>query len=149
VIQQRTRRRLGRHFVIEEFDSNDGRRVPAGQEAALQHLVDWWLTPLRAEFGAVHVLSGYRSPEHNAAVGGASRSVHMLRTPMPAPHGRWRPMAAAADVTCAEGSPREWSAWAGRERQAQHELAGHGRGGIGTYITFMHLDTGPWRRWTG
>ncbi len=144
-----TRRRVSRHFVVEEFDSRDGARVPVDQVGALVHLADWWLEPLRAEFGAVTILSGYRSVAHNVAIGGARRSVHLLTTPMPAPHGRWRPMAAAADVTCAEGSPREWSAWAGRERQSSHELAGHGRGGIGTYITFMHVDTGPWRRWTG
>jgi hypothetical protein len=147
VIRQRTRRRLSRHFVIEEFDSRDGLHVPGDLVDAVAHLVDWWLTPLRSEFGAVTILSGYRSPAHNRAVGGASRSVHLLTTPMPAPHGAWRPMAAAADVTCSGGSPREWSAWATRERAASHQLSGHGRGGIGTYITFLHLDTGPWRRW--
>jgi hypothetical protein len=144
-----TRRRLSRHFVVEEFDSRDGAHVPVGRESALVHLADWWLEPLRSAFGPVTILSGYRSPAHNLTVGGARRSVHLLTTPMPAPHGHWRPMAAAADVTCAEGSPRDWSAWAGRERKANHELGGHGRGGIGTYITFLHLDTGPWRRWTG
>ncbi len=144
-----TRRRLSRHFVIEEFDSRDGARVPAGYEQAFVDLVDWWLEPLRSEFGAVTILSGYRSAAHNLAVGGARRSVHLLTTPQPAPHGRRRVMAAAADIQCAEGSPARWSAWATRERRDSRELAGHGRGGIGTYITFLHLDTGPWRRWTG
>jgi uncharacterized protein YcbK (DUF882 family) len=149
VTLQRTRRRLSRHFAVEEFDSRDGRRVPADLEGSLLHLCDWWLEPLRSEFGAVTILSGYRTHAHNLAVGGARRSVHLLQTPMPAPHGQWRPMAAAADVRCAEGSVGQWAAWAVRERSASHQLAGHGRGGIGTYRTFMHLDTGPWRRWTG
>lgn len=145
----RSRRRLSRHFVIEEFDSRDGARVPAAQAGALVHLCDWWLEPLRSEFGPVTILSGYRSAAHNLAVGGARRSVHLLTTPMPAPHGRSRPMAAAGDVQCERGSAAQWAAWAARERSASHELAGHGRGGIGTYFTFVHLDTGPWRRWTG
>lgn len=142
-----TRRRLSRHFVIEEFDSRDGARVPDDLAGALVHLADWWLEPLRAEFGAVTILSGYRSAAHNLTVGGARRSVHLLTTPMPAPHGKWRPMAAAADIRCAQAGPPEWSAWATRERRMSHELAGHGRGGIGTYFAFVHLDTGPWRRW--
>jgi uncharacterized protein YcbK (DUF882 family) len=148
-MKQRTRRRLSPHFVIEEFDSHDGAHVPAEHIEAFQHLVDWWLTPLRSQFGPVTILSGYRSLAHNASVGGARKSVHLLTTPLPRPYGRSRSRAAAADVTCAEGSPADWSRWAGVERQAQEHLGERGRGGIGTYITFVHLDTGPWRRWAG
>jgi hypothetical protein len=146
-MRQRTRRRLSPHFVIEEFDSHDGAHVPGEHIGAIQHLVDWWLTPLRSQFGPVTVLSGYRSLAHNASVGGARKSVHLLRTWLPRPYGRATTRAAAADVRCAEGSPADWTRWALLERQEQQHLADRGRGGIGTYPSFIHLDTGPWRRW--
>jgi len=147
VIDTRSRRRLSPHFVVEEFDSRDGARVPDEHLDAIAKLVDWWLTPMRAEFGAVTVLSGYRSHAHNLRVGGARHSVHLLSTRLPNADPRFGAVAAAADVTCAEGSPRQWSSWAGHHRQAHAKLGPRGRGGIGTYITFLHLDTGDWRRW--
>ena len=36
------------------------------------------LEPIRAQFGPVHVHDGYRSPEHNAAVGGKPTSYHQF-----------------------------------------------------------------------
>lgn len=144
---KKTRFRLSQHFVLEEFDSHDGAQVPFAHRQAIANLVHWWLEPMREEFGAVRILSGYRSFAHNQSVGGASKSVHLLRTPLPDRGRRSTQLAAAADVLCAKGSPREWSAWAGLERQAQPNLGNRDRGGIGTYLTFLHLDTGPWRRW--
>jgi hypothetical protein len=145
--QRATRHRLGPHFVVEEFDSRDGARVPPRHERALRELVHWWLEPLRSEFGPVTVHSGYRSASHNLAIGGASRSVHLLTTPMPNYHGRHALMAAAADVTCAEGSPELWAGWAATHRTPHQFLSSRRRGGIGRYPTFVHLDTGARRDW--
>lgn len=144
---QQTRRRLTRHFVIEEFDSSDGARVPPEHYAALEHLCDWLLEPLRAGFGPVTVHSGYRSFPVNRRVGGAKRSVHLLRTPLPDRGRRSSTVAAAADVTCAEGTPSIWAGFARAERRESVHLAQRGRGGVGQYSGFVHLDTGPARDW--
>jgi uncharacterized protein YcbK (DUF882 family) len=144
---RRTRRRLSPHFVIEEFDSHDGGLVPADQVAAIQHLVDWLLEPLRAAFGPVTVLSGYRTASHNAAVGGARASVHMLRTPLPGRGQRSGTAAAAADVTVAGQSPFIVAGWSRAECRESAHLAAKGRGGVGRYPNFVHLDTGPARNW--
>lgn len=71
------------------------------------------------------VTSGYRSPEHNAAVGGATKSQHMLGT--------------AIDVLTANVDPHKL--------QAAAEDAGFT--GVGTYPDqgFLHLDVGPHRTW--
>ncbi len=143
------RLRLSEHFVIEEFDSKDGARVRPRDEGGIAHLVEWWLEPMRAYFGPVTVHSGYRSLARNQVVGGAPRSVHLLRTPLPRrPAGSHTP-AAAADVTCATGTPAGWQRWAQQHRRRHPSLSLHGRGGIGHYASFVHLDTAPLRDWNG
>lgn len=144
---RRTRWRVSEHFVIEEFDSGDGAQVRKADHGAILHLVEWWLEPMRDVFGAVTVHSGYRSYAHNIAVGGARGSVHLLTTALPAHHGRAYVKAAAADVSCAEGTPGRWARWARTHRRASSHLHGHGRGGIGSYPTFVHLDTSGEREW--
>jgi hypothetical protein len=144
-----TRQVLSRHFVIEEFDSKDGARVRLRDEGGIAHLVEWWLEPMREQWGAVTVHSGFRSLAHNAAVHGARRSVHLLRTPLPGrPAGSSTP-AAAADVTCARGTPAGWHLWAQQHRRRHPHLSLHGRGGIGQYASFIHLDTAALRDWNG
>jgi len=44
---------------------------------ALETLCNYILEPVRANFGPVHVSSGYRSPAVNALIGGSSSSQHM------------------------------------------------------------------------
>ncbi len=147
---RRSRRNpLSPHFVIEEFDSHDGARVPHRQEHALVHLCEWWLEPLRGFFGPVTIHSGYRTPAHNQAVGGARSSVHLLRTPLPLRGAGSTRAAAAADVTCATGSPAAWATWAEQHRRRFPHLAMRQRGGIGLYPSFLHLDTAPLRDWDG
>ncbi len=143
----RTRHRLSAHFVIEEFDSRDGARVPPRHEGAVALLAEWWLEPLRARFGAVTVHSGFRSLAHNLAVNGSPHSVHMLTTSLPEHEGRTMRAAAAADVVCATGSPSGWAAWATEHRRRHDHLAERGRGGIGHYASFIHLDTARLRSW--
>ncbi len=118
-------------------------------EGGIAHLVEWWLEPMRAFFGPVTVHSGYRSLARNELVGGAARSVHLLRTPLPRRAHLSRTPAAAADVTCATGSPSGWAQWAEQHRRRSEHLAGHQRGGIGHYASFVHLDTASLRDWDG
>jgi uncharacterized protein YcbK (DUF882 family) len=125
-------RRAGRHFLVSEFDCRDGSKVPVAALGELEHLVAELLDPLRRRFGLTAVLSGYRTTQHNATVGGARSSWHLYRL---AP-GR----GVAADVRCARGTPRDWAAF----------LAARGAGGLGTYRDFVHVDTRrDHARWRG
>lgn len=91
------------------------------------------LDKLREELGAaITMLSTYRSPAYNTAVGGEPASFHM----------KFR----AIDFSCTSGSPTEWAnklrSWRGKEftlpgNAGQFEF----RGGIGLYPTFAHVDT--------
>jgi hypothetical protein len=63
----------------------------------LKALCQSCLQPIRDKFGPVTILSGYRSPELNRAVGGSKTSAH--------PHGY------AADITVPGYSTREVALW--------------------------------------
>ena len=86
---------------------------------------------LRAEFGPTRVTSAYRAPDHNAEVGGAPNSLHLVFN--------------ALDVMPREAGPMNWA----------HFLRAKGLdtlGGIGQYASFIHMDTRflmfgrtPWR----
>lgn len=89
------------------------------------------LQSLRTELGKpVQINSAYRSLEHNANVGGAKYSMHMLGI--------------AFDVSLI-----------GQDRAQLTALAEkHGFNGIGQYRNFIHMDTRPWKarwdkRWRG
>lgn len=113
---------LSPHFRLAEFASKDG---------ADKVLVDDDLVTLlekirEAVGGAVVINSGYRSPAHNAAVGGVSSSQHL--------YGR------AADIVVEGASPLLVG------QIAEYYL--DRRGGIGVYQTFTHVDTRAIRsRW--
>ena len=49
----------------------------AAQIESLRHLCETVMQPIRDHFGAVSIHVGFRSPELNAAVGGAATSQHM------------------------------------------------------------------------
>lgn len=127
-----TRRRLTRHFTIEEFDCNDGTRVPKEYEEELERLCRTFLEPMRSRFGTCFVHSGYRTVTYNRAIGGARSSYHVytLRRPR---------AGVAVDVSFAHGNPRRWKRAARRIRRSRRG----GRGGIGYYPAggFVHLDT--------
>ena len=109
------------NFKPEEFDCKGTGRIALDPNAmdALQSL--------REEIGKPFVIvSGYRSPEHNAAVGGAKRSKHMEGI--------------AFDVSMRGHDAEAFRAAAAR----------HGFNGIGSYSTFTHIDTRSNRaRWSG
>ena len=70
--------KITEHFDVTEFDCHDGTQYPKEKNA-------WVLLPLcisleriRLEIGRpIYIMSGYRTPEHNRAVGGAEFSRHM------------------------------------------------------------------------
>ncbi|MBT9559904.1 MAG: peptidoglycan-binding protein [Myxococcales bacterium] len=120
---------LTAHFALNEFRSKDGAGFPRSVIPVLRELAEN-LEVLRAEVGPIGITSGYRSPAHNRAVGGAKNSYHV------------RGM--AADITVAGMTPRQ-------VRAKVLSLIASGRmkqGGIGLYSTFVHYDTrGYAARW--
>jgi hypothetical protein len=88
-----------------------------------------YIMRVQAKFGRqLQVNSGYRSPEYNSRIGGATRSKHMDGT--------------ALDVT--------WSGFDEQTKRQFIEMAQEeGFLGIGVYSSFIHVDLGPRRRWGG
>ncbi|GIL02983.1 MAG: hypothetical protein BroJett030_28820 [Alphaproteobacteria bacterium] len=83
------------------------------------------LDALRQHYGApIYISSAYRSPAYNGAIGGATNSLHMAFK--------------AIDFTVASGSagPRQWA-----DTLRQFRSQGLFAGGIGTYGSFVHVDT--------
>lgn len=114
---------LSQHFYRHEFACRCCGKAVVSPEliASLEALRDRIGTP-------IHILSGYRCPEHNRAVGGAASSEHLL--------GK------AADITTA------------LPLQTLHKealrIASFAHGGIGIYPenNFLHLDVrGHLARW--
>lgn len=115
---------LSEHFRAAEFACNHcGEMAPGGVPADLLDVLE----RVRAHFGApVTINSGYRCPVHNANVGGAKASQHLLGT--------------AADIVV-KGVP-SWRVY--ELLDADHP------GGLGSYRTFTHIDVrGHRARWTG
>lgn len=113
--------RLTANFNLREFQCKHCGAVKIDPELVRR------LQSLRNEVGkAVIVTSGYRCPAHNANVGGAKDSQHL--------YGK------AADIIVTGLTVPQLAAAAEKF---------FGDGGIGTYTGFIHVDTGPKRRWTG
>jgi uncharacterized protein YcbK (DUF882 family) len=130
---------LSEHFELGEFDCHDGEECPAELLPNLQKLVIDVLQPVRYRWrGPLVIVSGYRTPEHNAKVGGARQSTHLT-----AEGADIRPLAPSnlkSFDLCVE------------------EMVGKGRlpslGGYGKYKGWLHLDIrqapdGHLRRWQG
>jgi hypothetical protein len=121
------------NFNVREFACHDGRQVPKIAVPALTRLCQQYLEPVRAQYGPVKILSGYRPRDYNAKIGGARFSQHIYEL---------SPSSVAADFVCARGTPREW------HRFLDGML--HDPGGLGLYSSFVHVDNRPVRaRWTG
>lgn len=66
-----------RHFTMAEMRCHDGTPYPSMWVDRLVELFSQ-LDLIRETWGGpLHVISGYRTPEHNAAIGGAGQSQHV------------------------------------------------------------------------
>lgn len=124
-------KRLAKNFRVREFACKDGSDVVFVDSALVEVL-----QAMRTHFGAaVNITSGYRTPAHNKAVGGAQSSQHL--------YGK------AADIQIDGVPPAEAAAYA--------ETLLDGRGGIGLYppkdgrpAGWVHVDVRSQKsRWTG
>lgn len=119
---------ITQHFDLSEFASHDGVSYPAEWIADRLKPLCEMLEIVRETLGgrAITILSGYRSPAHNKAVGGASASQHMA--------GR------AADIQVNGIAPSD-------VHRCALQLFNDGKiqlGGIGLYPGWVHLDIRPW-----
>lgn len=124
--------RLAKNFYLSEFACNDEQRTPVPAEyldnvrllaVNLQVLRDYFNKP-------VIVVSGYRTPKHNKAVGGKPRSQHMK--------------AKAGDIKIPGVKPKD-VAQAIEKLIAEKKMI---QGGIGSYDTFTHYDVRGYKaRW--
>lgn len=111
---------LSPFFSKREFRCKDGSEHPIAPALVAM------LEAIRARFERpITVISGYRSPTHNAKVGGAKNSKHLTGE--------------AADIRVEGVSPEEVYDWASRYFSS---------GGIGCYKSWVHVDCRPTRaRW--
>lgn len=124
--------KITKNFSIKEFECRDGSGMPVNiisniidLAEQLQILRDYVDKPIQ-------INSGYRSPEYNKKIGGASRSMHK--------EGK------AGDIVIKGMTPSE-------VYNTIEKLISQGEmteGGLGSYKTFTHYDigyNGQKRRW--
>lgn len=116
--------KLSTNFKVKEFACTDG-TDPIFISLELVQI----LQKIRTHFGkAVTITSAYRTPPKNKAVGGKTYSQHL--------YGR------AADIKVKGVTPKKVAAYA--------ETLLNGKGGIGIYDTFVHIDIRATKsRWNG
>lgn len=124
--------KLTNNFNLSEFACKSGEETPEEIIPVLKELAEQ-LQALREETGLpIRINSGYRSPAHNAKIGGVKNSQHTKGT--------------AADIVVVGQSPRE-------TRRIIQTLIKSGRmkeGGIGAYNSFTHYDIRGYKaRWNG
>lgn len=121
---------LAPDFRVREFRCKDG-----SDEILVDEALVLLLQCIREHFGkAVTITSGYRTPAHNAKVGGSKSSQHLL--------GR------AADIQVASTSVEDVAAYA---ESLLHNWDGVGRYPVkaGRAKGWVHVDTRPNKsRWT-
>ena len=123
--------KLSTNFDLKEFASADGKEPSAEVLKNLTELAKN-LEVLRSHLKApIIITSGYRSKEHNARIGGALRSFHVLGMAADIQVKGMKPeqVAKTIELLIAEGKMKE--------------------GGVGIYRTWIHYDhRGTKARWT-
>ena len=113
--------KLTANFKVSEFACKDG-----SDEILIADELPQILQKIRDKFGVTTINSGYRTKEYNTAIGGAKASQHCLGS--------------AADIVVTGASPLAVAWYA--------ETLLEGRGGIGLYGGFTHVDVRAARaRW--
>ena len=115
------------NFTVEEFHCHSGEPYPSLWVVERLRPLCLVLERLREELGhrPISILSGYRTPFHNAAIGGAKQSQHMA--------GR------AADITVDGVEPSAvHAALLALFRAGTIEI-----GGLGFYPGWVHVDVRP------
>jgi Peptidase M15 len=123
------------HFHEKEFNCHDGTPFPRASLPELKRHCELILEPMRARFGRCTVVSGYRHPTYNRGVGGEKGSIHQWGHAESAGSE-----AVATDLKFARGTPAEWASYARELRTRQYG----GKGGLGDYPTFVHVDSRDW-----
>lgn len=115
---------LSANFKVKEFACKDG-SDPVFISPELVEV----LQKIRSHFGeAVTINSAYRTPTHNKKEGGATYSQHLYGT--------------GADIKVTGVTPKQVAQYA--------ETLLSGRGGIGIYSNFTHIDVRDVKsRWNG
>ena len=116
------------YFDTKEFESKDGKPSPFDETVVKRELIVL-LNAIRSRYGKpIVVTSGYRSPEHNEAVGGVKNSFHTLGLAADIrPLNENRSDVPLLQSICDEMNPH---------------------GGVGFYDTFCHVDIrGERARW--
>jgi len=119
--------KLTDHFQLSEFASKDGATTPLKVQHQLLELARNLEIIREAVNAPIHINSGYRSPAHNRAVGGASNSYHV------------RGM--AADIVVRGKSPGQVFSVI-LDLMDDHIIT---PGGLHQYPTFVHYDIRGWR----
>lgn len=116
------------YFDTKEFESKDGKPSPFDETVVKRELIVL-LNAIRSRYGKpIVVTSGYRSPEHNEAVGGVKNSYHTLGL--------------AADIRPLNENRSDLTMF----QRICDEM--NPRGGVGFYDTFCHVDIrGERARW--
>lgn len=123
---------LSANFSLYEFSCKDENKTPV-PEKYLNNIKELAknLEIIRSEFNKpIHIISGYRTPEYNKSIGGATKSQHML--------GK------AADIRINGITSEEI-------KDVILKLIDEGKisqGGVGSYSSFVHYDVrGVKARW--
>ena len=121
---------LTKNFKKEEFDSKDGAEMPREVLENIK-MLSKYVQLIRNEIGVQLVInSGYRSPQHNAKVGGVKNSYHV--------QGK------ARDLSSKKITPKQLYDTIIKLIKAGIVY----NGGVGLYDTFVHYDIGEkGRRW--